>query len=756
MEYRFTLIHDSVNTSVLQPNGWDAFRSAVSRDFKAHGAVYKFTDGSLKLSFADGRDVFSNALENYGLDALVEFVADRRKDEFSEWQNVFTGTAIMKTGELDIDSYSVDFENVTFQQKIKNRIDNKVRLNTSLDLDGGTLNGAIPTQTEDWNTISIDRNYRAALLGRSPQFPANPLVQNITNTDASDGDTVFFYTGFDAEDYNSVEDITLGCRGDAGATKSPYGEDGGAKPFFISKLGGELSVNGSATLRVSFSNLQVTAPLPTDVRFHANVYIKQYRGTSFFALVESHQIDTNTETVSFNFSPASHIMSEVDVNFSNTFTVEQGDLFYFVIETEVQFGTSNNDSIQTNVQLLGHDASSGRVFGINMNLVPEILSKEVDFWLIHDVFDRISYILSGKEDSFYSEFFGRTDHGYASNGCGSLNAITTGNELRGLDEFPTLSLRECLEWASSRYGIGWGFENTGYGYRLRVEPMSFFYQDVEIIDLGGNINEEGSYKETIFEPLLYNRVDIGYKQYNNQLLINNNFSDFLTKSEYSLPISSIEGEYSKLSPFIASNDLIQATYEQFDDSKSWKYDQSIFIIALQKPSVSYIPENDENFETVTGLSDRSSAYNIRHATYYMMLEHANLINSTLYGKSGSELIQNTNIKVNVGFASRYNDGEDCLLGDSQRLLREAIGNITISNNNSGGSLWKPITHHLTVAMSKEQLDLVIDSLEGNSPSTDHGYITYRDDNGVIKRGFVLDIRWNHVDEISSIETLEKA
>ena len=127
-------------------------------------------------------------------------------------------------------------------------------------------------------------------------------------------------------------------------------------------------------------------------------------------------------------------------------------------------------------------------------------------------------------------------------------------------------------------------------------------------------------------------------------------------------------------------------------------------------------------------------------------------------KSLSDLIINVSADVNKDFNATFSSYEVCLLGDSQRLQRSSVGNISIGDNYEGLRLFEPVQHELTVAMSATQLTLIINAMENNStdPTKNFSYLTYRDSSGNVQTGFPLTITWNPNDEIAEITTLEKA
>ena len=758
--FRFTLTYSGTETTVIEPKGWDTFKSELKRDFKSHGVIFKYTSGTLKLGFADGRDILETAFQNDGFDAVVTLTVDQRNTDLDTWVNVFTGNAVMKNRELTEDYFSVDFESSTFQQKIANRLKTPVNLETTLDLDGNTLSGTIDKQTDTFGTIRLNRSYDALLF--EDNVPPSTFISsdNRTDTDSlitTKNQKAFF--GYGVKRLNTLDDINLTSTS-ISVVNGDYLEDDGPIPIWTAAIGGQTTITGQISYII---NIRMYHSTTADIQYAYALKLIQYREGA----VESTQtIDSDNANDIAAAAPSTAESFVAGVNpiesaISKTFSdVQSGDQFYLSFELQGQASAGDN-SLESTVELYEWDDDSSPDSFITITQLQDQRDVTLSHWLVHDVFKRISYIISGTDDLFYSDFFGLTDHGYAEDGCGGLNTITNGYQIRGISRQLNMSLDDMLSWAQARYGVGWGFDKQVDGtYKIRVELMEHFYSDSEILDLGSplSIKENDSYRETSMTELQINSVRVGYSDFFDQIGINGQLEDFLTVSNYSLPLSSIEGNYTKISPLIASNDIIQATYDQRNLFTSWKYDEDNFIIAVVRTDTGFTQENNENFDIVTGLDDSSTAYNIRHAPVYMMLEHALIINSSLFGKDITEVIQNTVSKINISFSAQYGTYESCLLGDSQRLLRTSTGNIEIGDNFVGQRLFKPVQHELTVAMTATQLNTVIDAMENNStdPTKDLGYLTYRNNEGEIQTGYPMTIAWNPNDEIAQITTLEKA
>lgn len=757
MLFRFKLTYSGEDTTVIEPKGWNAFKSEIKRDFNSHGVVFKFTSGTLKLGFADGRDVLENAFQNDGFDAVVTLTVDQRATDTDAWVNTFTGNAVMKNREINRDYFEVDFEASTFQQKVINRMDIPVDISDTLSLDGDTLSGSISLQSDTWQTIRLDRIHDYKLFEEDSD-PVLGLARSNedTSTSAKTQKAVF---GYGVKRRDRLNTINLKAT-EVFVTNPDLSGNNFATAIWTVENSGQASFEMDLAYRLEITMYHsVDADIDTSWAFK----IIHYRGgviqssTTLASDSDSTQGGTAPSTTHFYGNDGAPLQDAFQQLFTDVVT---GDEFNLVFETQGS-STGGTNSVETALYVYNDDKSASDESHITIIQLPEAQNVTVNHWLIHDVFDRIMYILSGVNGSFYSEFLGLTDHGYDVDGCGGLNSIVNGYKLRGINRTLSISLKDMLDAVSAAYGIGWGFEKSGGSYRLRIELMEHFYADAEMLDLGSplDIKEGESYKENTFDDLTINNVEIGYKTFFQEIGINGLLEDFLTVSNYSLPISTVKGEYRKISPLIASNDIIQAVYDQrLNQSTSYKYDENPFIIALARSGGDFIPENDENFQSVEGLDDSGSAYNIRHAPVYMFLNHALIVNSSLMGKPTSKLIQNTSARINSSFKALFLSYAECLLADSQRLQRSSTENISIGDNFAGLRLFDPIKHEFTVAMTSTQLNLIIDAMENNSsdPTKDLGYLTYRDNEGNAQTGYPLVITWNPNDEIAEITTLEKA
>jgi hypothetical protein len=744
--YRFYLTYNNVQTEVEEPKGWSDFKSEIKRDFKSHGVIFKYTSGTLKLGFADGRNILEDAFQLEGFDAQVCFTVDRRQTNTDVWVNEFEGNAVMKNRELTDLYFNIDFEVSTFQQKVINRLDTKVKLDATVDLDGDPMSDSLHEEETFWNTLRIKTDYDATFQAGGVSTDFTSFSNTNTQSDISGADVIQYLL----LDYVGIID---------GELQEYLNNTNGFKADTLTEYNLICGVAGTLTFTYEFKfELDGTVTLLDDVGQDTKLtYEIILRHENSSGVLQSETIlDTGNSGTSA--SPVTHDFGLLTKSGSHQLTVTNGDLVYYVLKV-IGDGTNNTTLPYGIRSALNCDVYHNSQ--VTYSVLKDSGSKPVKYSLIHDVINRVLYTITGENNRLNSEFLGLTEQGYSSDGCGGKTVLTNGEKLRGITSALNLSLKDILDSVMAIWGLGWGFEMNYNGlYNLRIEPMEHFYRDGEILDLGNplSIKEQGSYIESTFDDLVLNKVEIGYNEFSNDEDFSNSIEDFLTVAEYSLPISTVKNTYTQKSPLITSGRLVQATFEQTDITKKWKLDQKTFLVAVRRAGSFFVPENDENFVTVNGLDDKTTAYNIRHAPVYMFLNHALIINSALKGKSLDEIIQNTGVAINQDFEAQFDSGETCLLADEQRLLRTSSGNITIGNNYSGLRLFEPIKHELTVAMTQVQLNAIIDAMENNStdPNKDLGYLSYKDNEGNPQQGYPIIIQWNPNDEIADITTLEKA
>lgn len=201
-----------------------------------------------------------------------------------------------------------------------------------------------------------------------------------------------------------------------------------------------------------------------------------------------------------------------------------------------------------------------------------------DMIMVHDALDTIVNSVSNNKLRLQSKLYKIIA---GDPGDGALKAITNGYKIRGLN--PTedkernmsVSFKDMIESLNSIDCIGWGFEKDS----IRVEKWDWFYQNDKLL----YINNPNEITRKIDESMVITELTIGYKKYATE-------EDFASidsvhgERVFNTTTSAIAKQVSSLCEFIADNYAIESIRRKAmteDEESEFKYDENIFIFALQ-------------------------------------------------------------------------------------------------------------------------------------------------------------------------------
>lgn len=149
-------------------------------------------------------------------------------------------------------------------------------------------------------------------------------------------------------------------------------------------------------------------------------------------------------------------------------------------------------------------------------------TNDLKFCFVHDVVDRLVQIITGRQNAFYSKYFGRTEIGYAEDGIGGLIGFMSGFWARGFTtdseryKAPTVSLKDLIESLKAVFNVGVGVETLNGRQRLRIEDLKYFYQNKVVVRLPQPVQETVELDKDLF----FSGTTIGYDKggdYENQI-----------------------------------------------------------------------------------------------------------------------------------------------------------------------------------------------------------------------------------------------
>ncbi len=150
-----------------------------------------------------------------------------------------------------------------------------------------------------------------------------------------------------------------------------------------------------------------------------------------------------------------------------------------------------------------------------------------------------------------------------------------------------------------------------------------------------------------------------------------------------------------------------------------------------------IAERDQPFSSLIGVIDEDTIYGGRLSTLRMFVNNSLWLNAGTWYKPDTFRYQTQFKKEARNFASRFNELEPHLLGDTNRVLLDESAGVAIEDANGGVSLVRPDAAKLQAQITTDELFALIDAYKGRGP-TPYGYITTIDNDGSIVEGYLLE------------------
>lgn len=704
MRYRYYLYHPDLKQPVLihEPVGWDSLnkilsRQTVTRDKNAwaHGILFEYTT-SLRF-IKDGKTIIHTLYELYGPETEIQVYIDKQNTQTRKWERDFTGRLNLMTLKISKLYAECMVENTGFVQKFKNRSAIKVNINSLTNLDGGSIT---PFTNERIDLTLHSKTFKREFESSSSPAGASALmpIEQII-----------------AEEYNGPMYVMVGLLPTKqeidnflhfGLSVSLQNPETTSKYIFKVAEAGQYTFNIDLNVRALYDG-------ETVLQWSMKWYLKYGRPTNYTTVEIGSVTDDQNSS-----SPL--ILNET---YQASVALEADDEIYFWGALEnggswVGVGNSG-DVIFFDTRIEG-PANIPTIFNLSADTTtPATDTKAV---LIHEAAARISQAITGREDAFRSDFYGRTDsepNTYASDGEGSLRALLPGFWVRGFpatDKPLYLSFSELLAFASAVDGTSVGIEVIDGKEYIVLKPLEEFYQQVEILKL----NNVKDIEKEVAEEFYYNEMEIGFRKWTVSGGRVNHLDEFNTIRNYSFPITQVQRKLSLVSPLIAGGYALEATRrETFAKSatKDSEYDNEVFVVQLKRNGSDFETAKNEDFTTLSGILDPATIYNADLSPARCLRRNGRSIRSFLEKQADKELIIG-GTEGNIAMISRrteetssINEGANVPISDLDRPL------------------WLPEIYRFKAPLTVPQMDAL--------HSNPYGYISFSEGTTGHKRAYLL-------------------
>lgn len=533
---------DGYDLTIQEPIGWSDALQTLKRSERWHGFNYEIL-GETKLRFSSitGREDIVTAYNTFGFDAKIYLLYGTTYEggEVIEYEGILD----LMTKSDDGTFFSCTVKKSTLHDKIEPRFDTKLDLYATTDLDGGTIGSVTPT-----NIILHSKALQEKFLS---EFTDNS--RNTAGFFAKDTD-IFIYPECSTP---SISDIkTFSSKAFSAANKNPIKED-----FWI--WDSYSSGNYRFQINWAFTGIVTLVPRVLDGAVGRTPVLTS-RQTRAFLVIERNKVRSEYAigTRSFDgFVGASGFSVEFSGTLDETIPIERGDKIYIYAEVKytykgvAELKQTNYSFTNTSTTIQVDGRSENDRSGVNGLTVYNALRRSL--WQI------------AGSDCLESDFF--------NTGCGKNYLITNGFSIRRFaNKNPTLSFKEILESLDAIFFIGYEYNTSASGQKVKIKKADDFYSGGEILSFA----ECFDYRTEVASQFIYSSIEIGYNKFLDEGI--NYLDEYNTKHEYQISIEGHENRMSAMSSLIASGYALETTRrEQFDSAgnDSTRYDDDCFIVA---------------------------------------------------------------------------------------------------------------------------------------------------------------------------------
>jgi len=572
-----SLDNNSTLELLTDPKNWNEAEKTLKRSTKTYGV---YTELSKNLEFSqDGADFLRVQYEVYDIEARVIL------EEYRIYPNQ-DGFYLHSSGTFDFSGYSSDknyvkipFKSGGLNAEIKAQLREKFELERIESLNGVELS--------EFTTKTVALTSRQILFVSQFQTPENYEDLGFNNTVPYRTPFLNVLSNSDVDNIRPVVQEIVPYT--AGSPDVLNFEEGN---YFY----GESDVS---------KTVNVTGNLDFKIRSGATV------AASVYIYVTDNNNNVSQEIVIYQSGFVNNQQFVIDIN--ETINLVEDDNMALVIVGYSSQTQSN--SIKYNKSTLTVTEDSIR---------PDSNSK---FNFMHEVGDRLMQIITGQQNKFYSEFYGRTDLGYDEDGEFSKTALALGFWIRKFDdEKIEVSLKDFLETSNSIHNTGYGIETINGEEQIVVEDLKYFFQN----EVGIVLTEQVSnVRRKAVSDMYYANMSYGYKKPKDDRMYEEamGLDEYNTNTSYTNPITRVDKKYDKVCKYRADaygKEFARRKPKLNFPEQDTRYDKDIFILDLKDGLGDAYLERiwSDDYEVLpTGVFSPETATNLRLTPYRNSQRH---------------------------------------------------------------------------------------------------------------------------------------
>lgn len=709
---------------ITEPIGWNSDNKEFARNTDYDGIVAKFSND---LKFVDdAADYIQLAFDLYDVLAKIKLTKYERHPKTDKWVRSYWGYLDLMTKQVEDNKFSVKFNSGGLQEDIKSREDTSIEIDRTTTIDGIALS---PIQEKE----VLFRGRRIFLKSRWE--PTKPDIDVLLSVSSKDGNTRNQTTAF------------------ALKNKSKSHEEAQDSNYY--SVGNENNSTTGMMFLNNFDRERSVTIIGKNIKFKPHIAKSDWQWAFLKVCLSVYKDDIDfTLKNRYDLFHAGENSSEmpnlwsiddqlIKVNdFNIPLVLDKGDsvALEFYIKADLK-NFVGGKLAKYEVRIL---ETEGLIFAEEDSFFEPSTAKCI---LAHDLLNQLTSICANKNKVFYSDYFGRTDLGYSEDGRGAYVATTHGFAIRGFKKFPlpnedlnienlykplTTSLKDALESFKNVFNLGVGIEEINGKERVRVEELSYFYNNNVTIKLPNQVKKV---KRTVAMEYYFPSIEIGYEfGYENEEA--QGLDEPNGKSTFTTIINKGKNTFSKLSKYIGgmySPEFTRRKPFSAYPTQDTKYDSDVFLLDL-KPGLGILEQRtwQDDFEVQpTGIFSPDTATNLRFSPFNTLLRHGWMIASGLtkfptekvrYGSSTA----NSQLKTRLKGSFEYSENDDIINSEliKPRFVPE----------------WIEFEHECTFDLMQQVQGTTI--IQGKSIQNFYGTVEFINEKKQLERGFLFNLKPN--------------
>lgn len=733
---RYTLKNRNFESLIVtEPIGWNDDEKEYARHENYHGVFAKFSNS---LKFIDsGAEYIQLVLDVYGINEEIELIRDEKHPQTDVWTLSYSGFLDLSTWTRENNQVSVKFNSGGLEQLLKSRESEKIEIDRNTTIDGKTI--------PELETIYVEHEGRRIFLKTTYEIKPteNTVVMYNQTNGQTRGSDYPIPLALKNKSHEEAQSPIVGTRiGDDEWDRSASGETG-SMFFAVSDFDRTLRIRFNLRFRVRITSFD-------DINFFRFwLSLITYKNSSNYNYKQKNILYTTDNYYAIN-------NDNFSISFDQTINLLAGESLGLIVSQNMDGSNGHSAHLDISVENIESD-----YFEITEDSFFEKTNAKAV--LAHEMGERLVTIGTNTEQSFYSDFLGRTDIGYLIDGKAALTAFSHGFWIRGFDKLPiptegppkvenlykplTTSFKEFVESMSAVWNIGIGIEKVGFRERVRLEELSYFYNLNVTIRLP---NQVKNVKRTIAADKYYSSFEGGFKEggdYEEAC----GLDEYNVKSTFTTFINRLKNSYVKLSNYRGDSygiEFARRKQKSFNNTEDTSYDDKIFFLDLKRflPSLFKQRKWQDDFQSApTGIFSPETATNLRFSPFNCLLRHSWWFSGGLkkylteYVRYGSS-VSNSQLKTKLRTDSTYVNNLSNTPGNGNEYAEN--GNIINSELQTSRFIPEEIEFEHVCDFDVMQQVNGTTTILGKKIPNFYGLVEFINEKNEIEKGFLFNLKPN--------------